>query len=188
MPWPRRWRTSARLLRQHRGQAFARQRRVLIDEVWGLVGEQDARYACVAELLQQGQERAAHVVAPLAGRQQAGPAVEDLHGIRAGAVLFDEITGDQFRQAFEQGAEGDRMLVKERAGAEEAAGAATLDDVGGQRPRGAAEAEQGGRVVESLAHESQRRRHRSAGLGRYPPAGNARLPGCRCGGRAPGRE
>ena len=75
-------------------------------------------------------------------RQEARPRIEDLHGIRARGGLLQQVLGHEAREAREQLVEQRRLRGRERAQRREILRALAFDEIGRERPRRAAEAEQ----------------------------------------------
>ena len=76
------------------------------------------------------------------GRQAAGPAIEDLHGLGAGGDLAIQIFADEFRQPFHQSLPRFRRAIKKFLGVHIVARAAAFDQVGRQGERRAGKADE----------------------------------------------
>ena len=103
-------------------------------------------------------------------RQHAGPGVEDLHRIRPGAQLLDQIARRHRDQNLDHAGEGLRLAIGHQPGRGLIGRAAPRHHVGRNRPRRAAEAEQGDilrqRVLDPADGLVDRRKHRVIGVGR----------------------
>ncbi len=118
---------------------LGRQARVRVDEMRGVLQEQDPRNARAARGLEQRREVRANQLLPARARQEPGPRVEDLYGVRARSGLAAQVIDHEIREPCEQTVEQQRLGRCERTERGEVLGALTLDEVRRERPRRAAE-------------------------------------------------
>ena len=85
---------------------------------------------------------ATHQRSNSAGRQHAGPGVEDLHRVGAGAQLLDQVARRHLDQDVDHAGERFAFAIRHQARGRLVGRAAPGHHVGRDRPRRAAEAEQ----------------------------------------------
>src|SRR5690606_30649405 len=86
--------------------------------------------------------------AEAAGVEQPAPGVEELDRLRAGLDLAEQVTRRDRGELLQQPREAGRVVPAPRQQVAEALGGTALDEVGGEGPRRAAEADQRRRVAE----------------------------------------
>ncbi len=101
------------------------------------------------------QDRRQGELAPAAAVEQAAPGVEELDRLRPGVDLAFEVKGRGLGDHVEEPGEALRIAVAPSQDVAEGLRGPALDEIGGERPGGAAEAEKGDPAVELLANEAQ---------------------------------
>ena len=119
-----------------------RKLRVGVHEVRRILHEEDPFHAGSADRLQHVLKVGADEAFPIGAGQQARPGVEHLHRVGARFALADEVARHEPGEAPEQVVEGRRLRGRERAQGREVLHPPPLDEVGGEGPGRAAEAEQ----------------------------------------------
>ena len=114
------------------------------EDLGGAGAEVHARHAEVRDGRQDARGVRGDVGAVVGARQGAGPRVEELDGPRAGAHLGAEEGGGEVGGPGQEAVPGGGVGVHHRARREVVARRAPLHQVGGQRERGAAEADERG--------------------------------------------
>ena len=123
-------------------QHFGRQVGVSVQQVGRVLQEEDSRHAGLADGLEQHFQVRANEPFPIGQGQKTGPGVEYLHGIGAGACLVDQVGGHGLGELAQQGLQQFRFGGGERSESREVFPAASLHEVGGQRPGRSAESKQ----------------------------------------------
>ena len=123
-------------------QHFGRQAGVGVQQVGRVLEEEDPRHAGLAHGLEQHLQVRANEPFPIRQRQEPCPGIEDLYGIGAGARLVDQVGGHGLGELAQQGLQQFGFGGGERSQFREIFPAASLHEVGGQRPGCAAESKQ----------------------------------------------